>query len=128
MSLDSSRLLSRRSCVLGMLSVVASLPETLLAAGDDSADPKRQFDKALQAILSDPQITWSMRCNDEFAEGIREKQEKAPSAHAKSATAISERATRLIVACEVSNEVTYKKFYRKPVVPTGGKSGVTIGI
>ncbi|RVJ45877.1 hypothetical protein CN176_03600 [Sinorhizobium medicae] len=53
--------------------------------------------------------------------------ERPPTRAKPSETRISERATALIVSCEVSSPAVYEKRYRIPVWPRG-KSGITFGV
>jgi len=83
------------------------------------------FDDLIAILQSDPSLVDGIRIkSDNPAEvGL----ERAPLRAPKSQTAISQRASDLIVACEISNKTLYEARYQSPVWP-GGESGITIGI
>jgi GH24 family phage-related lysozyme (muramidase) len=85
----------------------------------------RSFDDLLKALQTDAELVDAMRTKSSDATEVG--LERAPLRAPKSNTPISQRASELIVACEVSGKALYEARYRSPTWPRG-QSGITIGI
>ncbi|WP_127075999.1 hypothetical protein [Rhodomicrobium lacus] len=105
------------------LAATACLPITFSTAQTSA----QLFEGYLGNLETDPSLSISNRARDELDRIIEYGLERAPLRIPKSRTPISERASRLIIASEVSSKKKYLQNYRRPTWPKG-KSGVTIGI
>jgi GH24 family phage-related lysozyme (muramidase) len=101
-------------------------------ASATTSDERRKLSQRFNELLS------NLRVEDEYVRAARaenERQvlaslfgfERAPLRLPPSFTPISQNATDLIVACEVTSAKKYAKSYQRPTWPNG-QSGVTIGV
>src|SRR5215831_4428402 len=96
------------------------------ATGNTAEKALRKFDRLLADTLANEKLLLAARTEREGHEKSLMFAQARPRP-APSATPISERATKLIVAFEVSDEKSYVRAYQRPTWPQGA-SGVTIGI
>jgi GH24 family phage-related lysozyme (muramidase) len=121
------RRLDRRNMVLGCLATVAIYR---IAVRSDAAQAEQTldvFEASLAAIVADPSLAASLRLKEDLTVAEEFGIERVPLRTPKSSTPIAQKASDLIIACEVSSEVAYKREYYRPTWPKGA-SGVTIGI
>jgi hypothetical protein len=131
-SSDPEERMDRRQFLIGATSAFA-LQARLRAAqgslpvkGKDSANQK--FADVLGRFQEDPDLaTSSKRAEERGFEPLKPGPERAGARGKKSKREISEGATKLIIAAEITNKRTYESKYSSPVWP-GLMSGVTIGI
>jgi GH24 family phage-related lysozyme (muramidase) len=105
--------------IIGDLSASAAPPDLAEKA-------HRKFDDLLAEVLANQRLLLAARAEREGHEKTFMFAQTRPRP-APSVTPISERATKLIVAFEVSDEKAYVRAYQRPTWPQGA-SGVTIGI
>jgi GH24 family phage-related lysozyme (muramidase) len=114
----------------GMLGAIAPATvgdtSALAATPDRAAKAYRRFDRLLAEALANENLLVAARTEREGHEKMVMIAQTRPRP-APSATPISERATNLIVAFEVSDQKAYVRAYQHPTWPEGA-SGVTIGI
>jgi GH24 family phage-related lysozyme (muramidase) len=110
----------RRQVLIGLM--VCGAPAWLQGGNAQAAS----FESILAELASNPELSEPMRRREELDPSIPGL-ERAPIRSAKSSIPISQQATDLVIACEVSSRAVYERLYQVPVWPKGA-SGLTVGI
>jgi GH24 family phage-related lysozyme (muramidase) len=116
----------RRKMILGCVAA-ATYPIVFYPHASRAQDTLTTFEANFAAIVADPSLTAALRLKEDLSVAEEFGIERVPLRTPKSSTKIAQKASDLIVACEVSSEAAYKREYYRPTWPKGA-SGVTIGI
>jgi hypothetical protein len=117
----------RRSIVVACIAAVTTCPIVFYSRASFAQATLATFEANFAAIVADPSLTDALRLKEDLTVAEEFGIERVPLRTPKSSTKIAQRASDLIVACEVSSEAAYKRDYYRPTWPKGA-SGVTIGI
>jgi GH24 family phage-related lysozyme (muramidase) len=107
--------------------VLSALRASQAAANEAAEAELANFNQKLSKLEADPSFAIPLRHEEQLERALSARFERVPIRFEKSHTDISPRASSLIVACEVTNQLTYAALYQHPIWPRG-QSGVTIGI
>jgi hypothetical protein len=98
-----------------------------ISRGQNSPALDRSFDAALLRLGQNATLVEQLRSDRADYIAAASGQERAPSLAPPSKTLISQRASSLIMTCEIGSQRRYEKMYSHPTWPKG-ESGITIGI